>query len=315
MPSVDSLEALDRAVAGFEVTNLALVIEPSALAAARRSLDESGLLLLGEVHGVRENPLVIHAMMQAFGLTALALEWPDELAPVIAAYLAGGDLADHPALWLGDGRITAGHLAVLRERAAVGQLELTLFDGVASPDASWSQRDEAMAGRILARAAADAGKATARADAGKATARADAGKATARADAGKATASADAAPAGGSARVSSGRATTAGGSSGRATTAGGMLAVAGNAHTPTRPTSLGIPLGACLAGQRPGVRDIRIGYGSGHFYNLRPRRFRPQPGMLGLRRHQVRLHLHRGSLILDLPEPSEAIVPHRPAPA
>ena len=306
MPSVDSLEALDRAVAGFEVTNLALVIEPSALAAARRSLDESGLLLLGEVHGVRENPLVIHAMMQAFGLTALALEWPDELAPVIAAYLAGGDLADHPALWLGDGRITAGHLAVLRERAAVGQLELTLFDGVASPDASWSQRDEAMAGRILARAAADAGKATARADAGKATARADAGKATA---------SADAAPAGGSARVSSGRATTAGGSSGRATTAGGMLAVAGNAHTPTRPTSLGIPLGACLAGQRPGVRDIRIGYGSGHFYNLRPRRFRPQPGMLGLRRHQVRLHLHRGSLILDLPEPSEAIVPHRPAPA
>ena len=297
MPSVDSLEALDRAVAGFEVTNLALVIEPSALAAARRSLDESGLLLLGEVHGVRENPLVIHAMMQAFGLTALALEWPDELAPVIAAYLAGGDLADHPALWLGDGRITAGHPAVLRERAAVGQLELTLFDGVASPDASWSQRDEAMAGRILARAAADAGKATARADAGKATA------------------SADAAPAGGSARVSSGRATTAGGSSGRATTAGGMLAVAGNAHTPTRPTSLGIPLGACLAGQRPGVRDIRIGYGSGHFYNLRPRRFRPQPGMLGLRRHQVRLHLHRGSLILDLPEPSEAIVPHRPAPA
>ena len=32
-----------------------LVIEPSALAAALRSLDSSGLLLLGEIHGVLEN--------------------------------------------------------------------------------------------------------------------------------------------------------------------------------------------------------------------------------------------------------------------
>jgi len=103
----------------------------------------------------------------------------------------------------------------------------------------------------------------------------------------------------------------------RAATAGGMLAVAGNAHTPTRPTSLGVPLGARLARQRPGVRDIRIEYGSGHFYNLRPRRFHPQPGLpgvLGLRQRQVRLHLRHGSLIFDLPEPTEAIVPHRPTP-
>jgi hypothetical protein len=58
--------------------------------------------------------------MQAFGLTSLALQWPDDLAPVIEAFLAGGTLADHPSLWFGDGRITAGHLAVLTERAAAG---------------------------------------------------------------------------------------------------------------------------------------------------------------------------------------------------
>ena len=57
------------------------MIEPAALAAAGRSLDSSGLLLLGEMHGVRENPLLIRALMQAFGLTSLALEWPDDLAP------------------------------------------------------------------------------------------------------------------------------------------------------------------------------------------------------------------------------------------
>ncbi len=115
-------------MAGFAVEDPGLVIEPAALAAARRSLDSSGLLLLGEMHGVRENPLLIRALMQAFGLTSLALEWPDDLAPVIQAFLAGETLADHPWLWGGDGRITAGHLAVLAERAAAGPLKVILFE-------------------------------------------------------------------------------------------------------------------------------------------------------------------------------------------
>jgi hypothetical protein len=247
MPTVASLEALDRAAAGFEVHDLELAVEPSARIAAQRSLDESGLLL-GEVHGVRENPLIIRALMLMLGLNALALEWPDELAPVVGAYAAGGALADHPALWLDDGRVTAGHLAVLRERTAVQPLDLILFDGAARADWSWSQRDEAMAVRILA----------------------------------------------------------------SATAAAGTLVVAGNAHTPTSPTSLGVPLGACLARRRPGALDIRIRYGGGGFYNLGSRRFghsefRGQGG-------QIRLHLLRERLFLDLPEASEAIVPCRPHP-
>jgi hypothetical protein len=56
------------------------------------------LLLLGEVHGVRENPLVIRSLMQAFELSGLALEWHEDLAPVAGAFLAGGLLADHPLL-------------------------------------------------------------------------------------------------------------------------------------------------------------------------------------------------------------------------
>jgi hypothetical protein len=60
------------AAADFAVADLGLVIEPSALAVARRSLEEPGFLLLGEVHGVRENPLVIRALMRAFGLSGLA---------------------------------------------------------------------------------------------------------------------------------------------------------------------------------------------------------------------------------------------------
>jgi hypothetical protein len=157
VPGVDSIEAFVQAAAEFAVAGLELRAEPSAVSAARRSLDDSGLLLLGEVHGVAENPLLIRALMQVFGLTSLALEWPGDLAPAVAAFLAGGTLADHPSLWLGDGRITAGHLAVLAERAAAGPFELTLFDGTIGAGWSWSQRDEAMATRILAGAAAGLG--------------------------------------------------------------------------------------------------------------------------------------------------------------
>jgi len=165
------------------VADLELVAAPAAVAAAQRSLDDSGLLLLGEVHGVRDNPLLARALMQAFGLWGLALEWHEDLAPVVEAFLATGTLADQWLLWPGDGRITAGHLAVLAERAAAGPLEVILFDGTIGAGWSWSDRDEAMARRIPAATAA--------------------GTRT--------------------------------------------LAVAGNAHTPTRPTELGVPMGAWLA--------------------------------------------------------------------
>ena len=240
------MAALHRAVARFVVTDLDLVIEPPALAAARQSLDSSGLLLLGEIHGVRENPLLIHALMNAFRLTSLALEWPEDLTPMIQAFLDSGTLAGHPWLWGGDGRITAGHLAVLADRAAAGPLDLILFDGVIGADWSWSHRDEAMARRILATSPPGAR----------------------------------------------------------------TLVVAGNAHTPVSPTELGIPMGARVAGQRPGTREVQISYGGGGFYNGEPRQFARRPGPQG----KIRLHQHQGELVLDLPIATEAVVPQRPLP-
>lgn len=247
MAALASLAAFRQAVADFPAADLEVAMEPAARAAAERSVAESGFLLLGEVHGVRENPLIIAALLREFGLAALALEWPDELAPVVSAFLAGEELADHPLLWADDGRITAGHLAVLRELAAAVPLELTLIDGLMGADWSWSQRDEAMAGRVLAGAVPGAR----------------------------------------------------------------TLVVAGNAHTPTQRTELGVPLGAVLAARRPGVREIRIDYRSGGYYNLAPRRFRPRTGA---RRPSPRLVLRNENLTLELPSATEAIVPQRPWP-
>lgn len=88
----------------------------------------------------------------------------------------------------------------------------------------------------------------------------------------------------------------------------GTLVVAGNAHTPTGPTRLGVPLGACLARERPGVREIRIRYGGGRYYNTQPRRFRRR---IGPRRRPIRLYLRNGGLVLELPTAAEALVPQR----
>ena len=138
MPALASLAQFRQAVADFPVEELEVAVEPAARAAAERSLAESGFLLLGEVHGVRENPLIIAALLREFGLTSLALEWPEGLAPV------------------------------LRELAAAGPLELILIDGVMDAGWSWSQRDEAMARRVLAAPAAAVTTTSRRAGSGRA---------------------------------------------------------------------------------------------------------------------------------------------------
>jgi hypothetical protein len=69
-------------------------------------------------------------------------------------------------------------------------------------------------------------------------------------------------------------------------------------------------MGAYLAQRRPGVREIRINYSGGYYYNLRPGRFAPT----GPQRCQVRLCQHDDALALDLPSASEAVVPQRSQP-
>ena len=73
---------------------------------------------------------------------------PRDFTPVIRAFVASGRLAGHWWLWGGGGRITAGQLTVAgRTRRGAGA---DLVRRVTGADWSWSQRDEAMARRILA---------------------------------------------------------------------------------------------------------------------------------------------------------------------
>ncbi|MFI6325628.1 hypothetical protein ACIBG8_49505 [Nonomuraea sp. NPDC050556] len=92
MPRLTDMPALLRAVSGFHAEPLDVPMEEEALELAARSLEESGLLLVGEIHGVRENPLVALTLMRALGVTRLALEWPPEIAADGPTIVVAGNL-------------------------------------------------------------------------------------------------------------------------------------------------------------------------------------------------------------------------------
>src|SRR5215217_9656893 len=168
MQGVDTIEALTSAAQAFDATPLGLQVDPDADAAVRESLQRTGMVLLREAHGMAETPVLVDELIAWFGLDGIALEWHEDLRPWLDRWIADGVLTDPVwgsdlagEVWGGDGRLTAGHLAALRRWAQSGLL-ITLMDGtrVVYPRRgesaeelerrSWTERDAAMAGRVLA---------------------------------------------------------------------------------------------------------------------------------------------------------------------
>lgn len=112
------------------------------------NLDKTKLLILGEMHGVKENVDVIYTLFKKFGFSQLALEWEAGLKVVADKYLESGEIDFDAIQDSPDGRITAGHFALLKKLKDEGLLEkLICFDG--SGEADWNARDENMAKNIL----------------------------------------------------------------------------------------------------------------------------------------------------------------------
>jgi len=136
-------------VGEFEVAELPLEVSVPAAARLRAKLAAGGPVLVGERHGIEQNPLVAYTLMRRLGVRVLALEWQAELAAVVDGFVAGGGLDFEPLAGRDDGRVTAGHFAVLRAMRRDGLLDrVVLFDPPAAPR-TWSERDWGMAVRLL----------------------------------------------------------------------------------------------------------------------------------------------------------------------
>ena len=109
-----------------------------------------GSVLVGHAHGLRVawEPALLYALACESGASALAFEWSDdEVGPLVDTLVESGRL-DVNELWglpegaeafCGDGRFTAGHVALLERLRAERRLaQVILFDRVdwAEPDRS-----------------------------------------------------------------------------------------------------------------------------------------------------------------------------------
>ncbi len=259
------------AVQAFDATPLGLQVDRDADAAVRESVRRTGLVLLGEGHGIAQTPVLMEELIAWFGLGGIALEWDEDLGPWLDRWITDGVLADLGCrdlaveVWSGDGRLTAGHLAALRRWAAAGLL-IILMDGTTimrpRPGESeeemgrrwWSERDAAMARRVLADPEAPGG---------------------------------------------------------RLVVAGDLhTRLEPLPASDPIGAEIGVPMGAELARRRPGLCSIDCVYGPGQFYNLGPRRS-DLDGLRGHHLDTPRLIMQQGALLLQVPSSREATVPHR----
>ena len=157
---ISSPDAFAAAVAAHPFVDVAL--EPVTVEGAMESIQDAGLLFVGESHGVRENPDVLYALAVELGAQAIALEWShEEMQAPLDDFLQSGAF-DFGALWslppsaeffCGDGRITAGHFACLQRLRREGRLEQVIAVDRLDPDPlpdDWQVRDREMAERLLA---------------------------------------------------------------------------------------------------------------------------------------------------------------------
>ncbi|MGH8907279.1 MAG: hypothetical protein ACRD0K_12325 [Egibacteraceae bacterium] len=143
--------AFESAIESAQVCQVEVDWDPAAVKRVQTLVDAGGMLLLGEMHGVAENTSILYTLIRRFGFAALALEWAPEMERTIARFLAGQGLELSPLDAVSsDGRITAGHFALLRRLREESLIRDTIcFSGWEFT--SWNARDTDMAMVVINR--------------------------------------------------------------------------------------------------------------------------------------------------------------------
>jgi len=139
-----------EAISAIPIEEIPTEFDESTCQNLATDLEKARLLILGEMHGVKENADIIYTLFKRFGFRHLALEWEPELKEVVEKFLMSGELDFDAIKDSPDGRITAGHFALIKKLKNEGLLEhVTCFDE-GSGGGDWNKRDETMAKNILA---------------------------------------------------------------------------------------------------------------------------------------------------------------------
>lgn len=140
--------AFIEAVKNAQILEIEVNFDESATRSLESKLANARLFLLGETHGVKENPNIIYTLFKKFGFRNLALEWEPSLKEKAERFLNGEDLDFDSVKDSPDGRITAGHFALLKKLKEEGLLaKFVCFDQ--GGGTSWDKRDENMARNIV----------------------------------------------------------------------------------------------------------------------------------------------------------------------
>jgi hypothetical protein len=156
-------EAFAAAVAAYAFPDVALAA--AMVERAEASLTGTGMVIVGERHGIADTPSVVYALVHALGVRAVAFEWSyEEVDDALQAFMRVGRF-DYERLWTlpqsseffcGDGRITAGHFALLQRLHEEGVLgQVIAFDRLDRvPPRDWEThirvREPELAARLLA---------------------------------------------------------------------------------------------------------------------------------------------------------------------
>ena len=138
-----------EAVSLISVEEIPVKFDESAVRKLAENLESTNLLILGEMHGVKENADVIYTLFKKFGFRQLALEWEPELKDVAERFLESGELDFDAIKDSPDGRVTAGHFALIKKLKSQGMLERLVCFDEGSGGKGWNTRDTAMARNVL----------------------------------------------------------------------------------------------------------------------------------------------------------------------
>lgn len=136
-------------VSSVSIAEIPATFDETSSQRLAESIKETKLFILGETHGVQENVHVIYTLFRRYGFRQLALEWDPRLTATVERFIGTGEIDFDAIKESPDGRITAGHFALLKRLTDENLIEkLICFDDRGKSD--WNARDAAMAERILA---------------------------------------------------------------------------------------------------------------------------------------------------------------------